>query len=179
MQTSLQNANTYFYKLLLMNNQHHSSQQLTKELAALLQRSGAHVSFDDAIKNIPFEDLGKKPNGVPYSIWQQVEHIRIAQKDILDFSVNKNYQELNWPDDYWGKEAAPKDEAAWNQSIASIHSDLDAFIDAFQNAEDIYEPFKHGSGQSWLREALVLFDHNSYHLGEVIALRRLLGNWRT
>ena len=160
-----------------MNNQRNSSQQIKKELATLLTKSHAHVSFDDAINNIPFDDLGKKPSGVPYSIWQQVEHIRIAQKDILDFSVNKNYIALNWPNDYWVKEAAPKDEAAWNQSIANIQSDLHAFIEAFQNGDDIYEPFKHGSGQSWLREALVLFDHNSYHLGEIIALRRLLGNW--
>ena len=162
-----------------MNNQNNSSQQLKKELATLLITSHAHVSFDDAIKNIPFDDLSKKPNNVPYSIWQQIEHIRITQKDILDFSVNKNYKELNWPDDYWVIASAPENEAAWNQSIANIQSDLNAFIEALQNADDIYEPFKHGSGQSWLREALVLFDHNSYHLGEVIALRRLLGNWKS
>src|SRR4051812_21136496 len=162
-----------------MNNQNNSSQQLKKELTTLLTTSHAHVSFNDAIKNIPFDDLGKKPNNVPYSIWQQIEHIRIAQKDILDFSLNKNYTTLNWPDDYWVIASAPENEAAWNQSIANIQSDLNAFIEALQNADDIYEPFKHGSGQSWLREALVLFDHNSYHLGEIIALRRLLGNWKS
>ncbi|TKK65577.1 DinB family protein [Ilyomonas limi] len=162
-----------------MNNQNNASQQLKKELATLLTKSHAHVSFDDAIKDIPFEDLGKKPNGVPYSIWQQVEHIRIAQKDILDFSVNKNYRELNWPADYWVEEAAPTDEAAWNESIGKIQSDLNAFIECLQHVDDVYAPFKHGSGQSWLREALVLFDHNSYHLGEIIALRRLLDNWKS
>ena len=162
-----------------MNNQDNASQQVKKELATLLQRSHAHVSFDDAVNNIPFEDLGKKPNGVPYSIWQQVEHIRIAQKDILDFSVNKNYKELNWPDDYWVTATAPKNEAEWNGSISNIKADLNAFIEGLQHADDIYTPFKHGSGQSWLREALVLFDHNSYHLGEIIALRRLLGNWKS
>jgi len=161
-----------------MNNQNNASQQLKKELATLLTKSGAHVSFDDAINNIPFDDLGKKPSNVPYSIWQQVEHIRIAQKDILDFSVNNNYKELNWPDDYWVKEAAPKDQEEWNQSIASIKSDLHHFIECLQHADDMYAPFEHGSGQSWLREALVLFDHNSYHLGEIIALRRLLRNWK-
>jgi uncharacterized damage-inducible protein DinB len=160
-----------------MNNQNNASQQVKQELATLLIKSHAHVSFNDAIKNIPFEDLGKKPNNVPYSIWQQVEHIRIAQKDILDFSLNKNYKELNWPDDYWVKEVAPKNEAAWSQSISTIQSDLKEFIECLQKADDIYSPFQHGSGQSWLREALVLFDHNSYHLGEIIALRRLLRNW--
>lgn len=161
-----------------MNNQDFTTQQLKKELATMLTTSGAHVSFENALKNIPFNDLGKKPNGIPYSIWQQVEHIRIAQKDILDFSVNKNYKELNWPDDYWVKEAAPKSTDEWNQSIAKIQSDLHVFIESLQNADDIYAPFKHGTGQSWLREALVLFDHNSYHLGEIVALRRLLGNWK-
>ena len=162
-----------------MNNQNNTAQQLKKELATLLTTSHAHVSFDNAIKNIPLDDLGKKPDNVPYSIWQQVEHIRIAQKDILDFSLNSNYKELNWPDGYWVTASAPKNEEEWNQSISNIKSDLNAFIEAFQNADDIYEPFKHGSGQSWLREALVLFDHNSYHLGEIIALRRLLGNWKS
>jgi len=160
-----------------MNNQNDASEVLIKELAALLTKSNAHVSFEDAIHDIPFDDLGKKPNNVPYSIWQQVEHIRIAQRDILDFSINTNYKELNWPDDYWVEEAAPKNEAEWNQSISAIQSDLNEFIECLQRAEDIYAPFEHGSGQSWLREALVLLDHNSYHLGEVIALRRLLGNW--
>jgi hypothetical protein len=86
---------------------------------------------------------------------------------------------LNWPDDYWVKEVAPKNEEKWNQSISNIKSDLNKFIEALQNTEDMYAPFQHGSGQSWLREALVLFDHNSYHLGEVVALRRLLGNWKS
>ncbi|WP_206106533.1 hypothetical protein [Ilyomonas limi] len=77
------------------------------------------------------------------------------------------------------KEAAPTDKAAWNESIGKIQSDLNAFIECLQHVDDVYAPFKHGSGQSWLREALVLFDHNSYHLGEIIALRRLLGNWKS
>ncbi len=114
-----------------MNNQNNSSQQLKGELATLLIKSHAHVSFDDAFKDIPFDDLGKKPNNVPYSIWQQVEHIRIAQKDILDFSLNKDYKELNWPDGYWVTASAPENEAAWNQSISNIQSDLKEFIEAY------------------------------------------------
>jgi len=161
-----------------MNNENNSTEQVKNELAALLQKSGARVSFDKAISNIPFEDLGKKPDGVPYTIWQQVEHIRITQKDILDFSVNENYKELAWPDDYWVEATAPENEAAWNRSIAEIKSDLAQFINALQQAADIYTPFEHGNGQSWLREALVLMDHNSYHVGEIIALRRWLGNWQ-
>lgn len=161
-----------------MNNQNDATQQVKKELTALLLKSGAHVSLDNALKNIPFDDLGKKPNGIPYSIWQQVEHIRIAQKDILDFSLNKNYKELNWPDDYWVKDAAPKSEKEWNESIAELKKDLHGFVEALQQAENIYAPFEHGNGQSWLREALVLLDHNSYHVGEIVALRRVLGDWK-
>ena len=84
---------------------------IVKELISLLKKGNAHASFDDAIKDISFDDLSKKPNNLPYSIWQLTEHIRITQKDILDFSANKNYKALNWPDDYWLKETAPKNEA--------------------------------------------------------------------
>ena len=144
----------------------------------MLTTSGARVSFDKALANIPFEDLGIKPNGIPYSIWQQVEHIRIAQKDILDFSVNKNYKELNWPDDYWPKEAAPGSEAAWKHSIAAVHHDLNEFIKLIEDpAADLFAPIPWGSGQHLFREAILIIDHTSYHTGEIIAIRRLLGAW--
>lgn len=150
---------------------------LIKELIFLLQKGNAHVSFNDAVKNIPHEDLGKKVADLPYSIWQITEHIRITQKDILDFSANKNYKELNWPADYWPEETAPRDEAAWKQSVQQINDDLDEFINLLETSENIYEPFTYGNGQSLLREAMVMADHNSYHTGEIIILRRLLGNW--
>lgn len=154
--------------------------EIIKELIALLKKGNAHVSFNDAIKNIPFEDLGKKPNGLPYSIWQETEHIRITQKDILDFSANKNYKELKWPDDYWPKEAAPKDEATWKKSITGIQNDLKKFIELLKDENvDLYTPFQHGSGQNLLREALLIADHTSYHTGEIIVIRRLLGNWKS
>lgn len=151
---------------------------LITELIALLTKGNAHATFHDAVKNIPFEDLGKIVDNLPYSIWQITEHIQITQKDILDFSANKNYKELNWPDDYWPKEAAPKDESAWKNSLAKIDEDLNEFIELLKNTEDIYKPFEHGSGQNLLREALLIADHNSYHTGEIIILRRLLGNWK-
>ena len=150
---------------------------LIKELIFLLQKGNAHVSFNNAIKDIPFEDLGKRAGDLPYSIWQITEHIRITQKDILDFSANKNYKELDWPADYWPKETAPQNEAAWNNSIQEINDDLAAFIKLLETSENIYEPFAYGTGQSLLREAMVIADHNSYHTGEIIILRRLLGNW--
>jgi uncharacterized damage-inducible protein DinB len=154
------------------------NKSLIKELIFLLKKGNAHVSFIDAIKNIPYEDLGKKVAHLPYSIWQITEHIRITQKDILDFSTNKNYKELNWPAEYWLKENAPRNEAEWSNSIKQINDDLDEFINLLNTSDNIYEPFSYGDGQSLLREAMVIADHNSYHTGEIIVLRRLLGNWQ-
>ena len=148
------------------------------ELIFLLKKGNAHVNFNDAVNNVPFEDLGKKPGNLPYSIWQITEHIRITQKDILDFSINKNYKELNWPDDYWPESATPGTQADWHHSIKAINDDLDEFILVLKNSENIYKLFDHGTGQTLLREAMLIADHNSYHTGEIIVLRRLLGNWK-
>jgi uncharacterized damage-inducible protein DinB len=153
---------------------------ITKELIELLKKGNAHVPFNEAIQNIPFEDLGKKPHDLPYSIWQLTEHIRITQKDILDFSVNTNYKELNWPADYWPKETAPKNETEWKKCIDEINNDLKAFIELLKAEDvDLFTPFEHGSGQNLLREALLIADHTSYHTGEIIVLRRLMGNWKS
>lgn len=152
--------------------------QLIKELVSLLTKGNAHASFNEATKNIPFEDLGKVPNNLPYSIWQITEHIRITQKDILDFSTNTNYKELNWPADYWPKNTAPKDEDEWKSCVNEINTDLDKFIDVLKNATDLFTPFEHGTGQNLLREAMLIADHTSYHTGEIIVLRRLLNNWK-
>jgi len=151
---------------------------LVQQLVDLLQKGNAHITFNDAVKDIPFELLGEKPNGLSYSIWQITEHIRIAQWDILDFSRNENYREMEWPNDYWPKEAAPASEAAWKNCIAEINTDLDAFIDLLKDPQtDLFKPFSHGSGQNLLREALLIADHNSYHTGQILVIRRLLGNW--
>ena len=152
---------------------------ITKELISLLKKGNAHAPFNEAIKDIPFKDLSKKPNGLPYSIWQLTEHIRITQSDILEFSTNKNYKELNWPKDYWPEEAAPENEAAWKECIDAIQSDLKSFIELLKDeSADLFTPFEHGTGQNLLREALLIADHTSYHTGEIIVVRRLLGNWK-
>ena len=153
---------------------------ITKELIELLKKGNAHAPFSEAIKNISLEDLGKKPHNLPYSIWQLTEHIRITQKDILDFSTNKNYKELKWQDDYLPKESSPESEAAWKKCIDEIHSDLKAFIELLKAEDvDLFTPFKYGNGQNLLREALLIADHTSYHTGEIIVVRRLLGNWKS
>jgi len=151
---------------------------LIAELERLLNSGGAHVGLEDVAKNIPFELLGEKPHGLPYSIWQLVEHIRIAQWDMLEFSRDDQHKSPKWPQEYWPVESAPKNEEEWENSLKHISSDLKSFIKLLGTA-DLFEPIPHGSGQNLLREALQIADHTAYHLAEIVVLRRLLGIWRT
>jgi hypothetical protein len=153
---------------------------LRKQLVELLQAGQAHVSFDDAVKDFPADLRSAVPDKLPYSAWQLLEHLRIAQRDILDFSAppTGGYHPIAWPDGYWPKSPQPPSAHAWDQSIAAIHADLKTFIALIENPKsDLYKPFRWGEGQNLLREALLIADHNSYHLGELIVLRRLLGCW--
>ena len=151
---------------------------LIAELEKLLNGGGAHVGLNDVTKDIPFEMLGERPHGLPYSIWQLIEHIRIAQWDMIAFSKNGLHESPKWPDEYWPSEPAPETEAEWNESLNSIHNDLKSFIGLI-NTSDLYEPIAHGSGQNILREAFQIADHNAYHLAEIVVLRRLLGIWKS
>ncbi|RYY37382.1 MAG: DinB family protein [Sphingobacteriaceae bacterium] len=157
-----------------MSNTHNI---LISELIELLNGGTAHVSFKDAVNNLPGDLRGEKPGNVPYSIWQLVEHIRIAQWDMLEFSRDENHQSPKWPDEYWPEEATPTDDEKWNRALQQIDNDLEAFISLLKTG-DLYKPFPHGNGQNLLREALQIADHNSYHTGEILALRRLLGAWK-
>jgi hypothetical protein len=156
-----------------MNNQH---KLLIKELVKLLNGGSAHAGLKDALAGLPEDLRGVKPPKLPYSIWQMVEHIRIAQWDMLQFCKDANHQSPKWPDDYWPAETSPKDEKAWNDSIDQIESDQQEFI-ALLETEDIYHPLPHGDGQSILREALQIADHSAYHTAEIVVIRRLLGAW--
>jgi hypothetical protein len=158
-----------------MDQQH---QLLINELIKLLNGGGAHATLKDALDGLPANLRGVKPNNLPYSIWQLAEHIRIAQWDMLEFSKDGNHQSPNWPDDYWPKKSSPADDAAWNKTIEQINTDRDEFI-ALLKSGDIYENIPHGDGQSILREALQIADHNAYHTAEIILLRRLLGAWKS
>lgn len=145
---------------------------------AALSGKGAHVGFDEAIRNFPEELRGKKPDGAPHTAWQLLEHLRIAQADILDFCVNPNYKELKWPDDYWPRNAVPGSAAAWEDSIAGFRKDLKAVQDLVADTgRDLHAPIPHGEGQTLFREALLVIDHNSYHLGQLVLLRGQLGIW--
>ena len=153
---------------------------MRKQLLTLIQGGGAHATFDDAVKNFPAELHGKVPANLPYSAWQLLEHLRIAQRDILDFSAppTGGYQPLEWPDAYWPKLPEPPSAQAWSDSVAAIRKDREHFEALIQRPEaDLFKPFRWGNGQNLLREALLIADHTAYHLGEFIVLRRLLGIW--
>jgi len=149
------------------------------QLAALLDWSDAHVGFDAAVKGIPPALRGAVPAGWEYSAWQLVEHIRIAQRDILEFSVAKTYREKKWPDDYWPKSPAPRSAKAWTASIAAYRRDLAALGRLARDRRvDLAAAVPHGRGQTYLREILLVADHTAYHVGQLIALRRTLGIWK-
>jgi hypothetical protein len=146
------------------------------ELAKLLLGGTAHLSLTDALKGLQPRLRGVKPDNMPYSIWQLVEHIRIAQWDMFQFCRDADHKSPKWPEEYWPQEGAPEDESAWKGSLSQINSDLDEFIELMEHS-DIYQKLPHGSGQNILREALQIADHNAYHIGEIIAIRRCLGDW--
>lgn len=153
---------------------------LREQLTDLLQKGQAHATFDEAIKNFPADHRGTVPLNLPYSAWQLLEHLRITQRDILDFSAppTGGYHPVEWPDGYWPKSPQPPSAHAWDESIAAIHRDLKTFITLIEKpSSDLYKPFRWGDGQTLLREALLIADHNAYHVGELILLRRLLGCW--
>jgi hypothetical protein len=153
---------------------------LREQLAALLQQGQAHATFDEAVKNFPADLRGAVPPNLPYSAWQLLEHLRITQRDILDFSAppTGGYHPIEWPDGYWPKSPQPPSAHAWDESIAAIHRDLKTFLALIEKpSSDLYKPFHWGDGQNLLREALLIADHNAYHVGELILLRRLLGAW--
>jgi hypothetical protein len=157
-----------------------AADEIRKQLLALLRGGQAHVSFEDAVKDFPVTQQGIVPQGLSHSAWQILEHIRITQRDILDFSAppTGGYQPMEWPEGYWPKSPEPPTERAWDVSVGAIRRDLETFEALITRPEsDLYKPFRWGEGQNLLREALLVADHTSYHLGELIVVRRLLGNW--
>lgn len=155
--------------------------EIQKQVIAFLKGGNAHATLDEAVKDFPVDQRGKKPNALPYSAWQLLEHMRIAQHDILRFSKNydRKYQSPKWPEDYWPKSPEPPSEKAWNDSIQQIKADLKEFEELLKDPNsDLTEAFPWGDGQNLLREALLIADHSAYHLGEIVALRRMLGAWK-
>lgn len=151
---------------------------LRDQLRRLLDWEDAHVGFDKAVANIPSGMRGRTPPGLPYSPWQLLEHLRIAQHDILDFCRNPNYKERAWPKDYWPASPAPSSDREWDESIRQFRDDcrtLQAL--AADTSLDLSARIPHGSGQTILRELILVADHNAYHVGQLVLVRRLLGIW--
>jgi uncharacterized damage-inducible protein DinB len=149
-----------------------------KQLQRLLEWEDAHVSFDTAIDGIPAEARGKRPRGLPYSPWELLEHLRRAQRDILDFCRNPDYKEQIWPDDYWPSTAAPPSGAAWEESIRQFREDRRELQSLAEDTTlDLGAKIPHGSGQTYLRELVLAADHAAYHVGQLVLVRRLLGVW--
>ncbi len=145
----------------------------------LLAGGQAHATFEAAIKGLPAALRGKRPKGAEHSPWEILEHMRIAQRDILEFSRDPKYVAPKWPDDYWPKSKTPPNDKAWAKSVRAFHADLEAMRELVAaESTDLYAPIQHGDGQTILREALLISDHNAYHLGELVLVRRLLGAWK-
>lgn len=156
-------------------NDRGNDKALRAQVVALLDGGQAHIRLDDVIAGWPEELRGVKPPGAAHSPWQVLEHIRIAQQDILEFSRNPHHRSPKWPEGYWPESPEPESAAQWSRTAAQIRLDLDAMKALVEDSEsDLFTPFGWGEGQTLLREALVVADHNAYHLGEMMTLRRLL-----
>ncbi len=153
--------------------------QLREHVLYLLNGGGAHAKFDDVVKDMPEKLRGVKPNGLPHSAWMLLEHLRVAQWDILEFSRESKHESPKWPEGYWPKTEAPPSAAAWNQSIQQFRKGLKAVEDLVTNPKtDLFARIPWGDGQTILRQALLVADHNAYHLGQLIDVRRLVGAWK-
>src|SRR5580658_6288479 len=145
------------------------SKQLREHVLYLLNGGGAHARFDDVIKDMPEDLRGAKANGLPHSAWMLLDHLRLAQSDILEFSRNSRHKSPKWPEGYWPKTEAPPSAAAWNSSVRQFRKDLKTMQDLVANPKtDLYARIPWGDGQTVLREALLLADHNAYHLGQLV-----------
>jgi len=155
-----------------------ADRDLREQVVYLLKGGGAHVHFMDALDGFPAGKYGTFANGLPHTGWQLLEHARLAQWDILEFSRNPKHVSPPFPGGYWPKTPAPANDQAWNESVAVFQRDLEAMVHLVRDPRtDIFAKLPHGQGQSILREALVLADHNAYHLGQLVYLRRALGAW--
>ena len=149
---------------------------LQQHVLNLLSGKGAHLDFQEAIRGLAPELRGKKIKRAPHTMWQLLEHVRIAQWDILEFSRDAKHVSPKWPEGYWPDSAAPPSDAAWKKSVAAFRRDLEAMKQLVAEADEqqLYARIAHGDGQTLLREALLVADHNAYHLGQLVFLRKML-----
>jgi DinB superfamily len=162
-----------------LNDTPSKNDALRQHLLYLLKGGGAHAGFNAAIEGLPVAQRGKRPEGAEHSPWEILEHMRLAQSDILEFSRDPKHTSPEWPSGYWPKTQAPPNSTAWNKSVKAFQADLQAMCDLVTDpSTNLYARISHGSGQTILREALLIADHNAYHLGELVLVRRLLGAWK-
>jgi hypothetical protein len=151
---------------------------LRKELVFQLKGGNAHAPLEKVASKLPARLQGAVPEGLPYSAWQLLEHIRLAQADMLEFCISKDYREKKWPEDYWPESPEPPNARAWDASLKKIQADREAFIKLISSPKaDLFVPLPRGDGQTLFHEVCLVIDHNAYHLGEMVAVRRLLGAW--
>ena len=156
-----------------------TDQSLRKHLVELLEGGHAHAKFDDVVADFPSRLYGEVPKGLEHSAWMLIEHMRITQQDILDFSRNAHYKSLKWPDAYWPKKPTPPSPDAWEASVKLFREDLNALKKMVQDPKtDLFANIEWGDGQTILRETMLAADHNAHHLGQLIDVRRLLGIWK-
>ncbi len=154
------------------------SKSIRDLLLEQLEGKNAHVDFNQAVQGLTYKQTGIKVERVPHTIWELIEHIRIGQEDILEFCKNPNYEEIDWPDDYWPESSKPADKQELEQSIQAVRDGIEEMKDLVRDPEnDLQKPFPHGDGQTLFREAMLIIDHNAYHIGQIVQIRRLLGSW--
>lgn len=152
--------------------------RMVAELTELLTQGNAHVTLDEACAAVPPTLLNQPVAGLPYTLWQLAEHVRIAQWDIVEFCLNPEHESPPWPAGYWPAPEQQATAAHWQHTLAQIAHDRNRFLDLLRDPQqDLVVPLPHGNGQTLLREALLLGDHAAYHTGQIILVRRLLGNW--
>ena len=155
-----------------------SREALVQHLTYLLLDGGAHLSFEAAIANLEPRYYGVRGPGMEHTLWRQLEHMRICQWDILEFSTNQKHVSPHFPEGYWPASDSPPTESAWNECVEAFQNDRQAMIDLINDPKvDLFEKIPHGDGQTILREAMLIADHNAYHLGQIVLLRRCLGCW--
>lgn len=155
-----------------------SSDAFRKQLARALDWEDAHVGFDAAVKGLPAALRGRRPAGFPHSPWELLEHLRLAQRDILDFCMDSNYVAGRFPDDYWPKSPRPPKARSWSESVAAFRADRRAVKELVADRKrDLVAQIPHGEGQTYLREVLLVIDHGAYHVGQLVMARQLLGAW--
>jgi uncharacterized damage-inducible protein DinB len=157
-----------------MSNQSRIRRLLLEQLSG----KNAHVDFQRAVEDLELKDVGRKPESFPHTIWELVEHIRIAQHDIVAFSQSADYTSPSWPEGYWPSSEKPESQIQWDKSLAAVKNGQQIMIKMINNDEkDVLEPIPHGDGQTLFREAMLIVDHNSYHIGQIVQMRRVMGIW--